>query len=228
MHEREIERAATTDHHFIQAVSEHCFEKIKPYMRKAKILATLGPSSNQQSIIEIMLHVGLNAVRINMSHGAREEHTATIAMARAAAAHLAKPLSILVDLSGPKIRTRSLKDGIPVEIGEGQRFLITTRDVEGTARQVSTNFARLPEVVQPGARILIDDGAIEMVVESTTSTDITCRVVTGGILSERKGINLPNTALPIPSLTEKDHADLIWAIDQNVCLLYTSPSPRDS
>ena len=185
-------------------------------MRKAKILATLGPSSSQQSIIEVMLHVGLNAVRINMSHGTQAEHAEAIRTARAAAEHLGKPLSILVDLSGPKIRTRSLKDGTAVEVGEGQRFVITTRDIEGTAREVSTNFDRLPEVVEPGARILIDDGAIEMIVESTTSTDITCRVVTGGLLSERKGINLPNTALPIPSLTEKDHADLIWAMDQNV------------
>ena len=151
-----------------------------------------------------------------MSHGTQDEHAETIRTARAAAAHLAKPLSILVDLSGPKIRTRSLKNGVPVEIGEGQRFVITTRDIEGGAREVATNFDRLPEVVEPGARILIDDGAIEMIVESKTSTDITCRVVTGGTLSERKGINLPNTALPIPSLTEKDHADLIWAMDQNV------------
>lgn len=185
-------------------------------MRKAKILATLGPSSNQQSVIEIMLHVGLNAVRINMSHGTHDEHAETIKSARAAALSLAKPLAILVDLSGPKIRTRTLKDGVPVEIKEGQRFVITTRDIEGTTREVATNFGRLPEVVEPGERILIDDGAIEMIVESKTGSDITCRVVTGGFLSERKGINLPNTALPIPSLTEKDHADLIWAMDQNV------------
>ena len=163
-----------------------------------------------------MIHVGLNAVRINMSHGTREEHTETIRMARGAAAALDKPLAILVDLSGPKIRTRTLKKGIPVEVKAGQRFTITTREIDGTAHEVGTNFDRLPEVVESGARILIDDGAIEMTVESKTSTDVTCRVVTGGFLSERKGINLPNTALPIPSMTEKDHADLIWAIEQNV------------
>ncbi|MFN2502462.1 MAG: pyruvate kinase, partial [Pyrinomonadaceae bacterium] len=185
-------------------------------MRKAKILATLGPSSNEQSIIEIMIHNGLNAARINMSHGTREEHQETIKMARAAAQALDKPLSILVDLSGPKIRTRTLTGGVPVEIKEGGRFVITGRDVEGNAHEVSTNFDRLSEVVEPGARILIDDGAIELMVESTSGQDVTSRVVTGGILSERKGINLPNTALPIPSMTEKDHDDLQWAIEQNV------------
>ena len=185
-------------------------------MRKAKILATLGPASNQQSIIETMLDAGLGAVRINMSHGSKDEHTETVRLARAAAAAMDKPLSILVDLSGPKIRTRTLENGTPVMLKEGQTFVITTREVIGNAQEVSTNFTHLPESVEPGARILLDDGSIELVVESKTVTDVHCRVVTGGVLSERKGINLPNTPLPIPSMTEKDHEDLIWAMDQNV------------
>lgn len=185
-------------------------------MRKAKILATLGPSSNQQPVVEIMIHAGANAVRINMSHGTRQEHTETIRIARAAAAALDKPLSILVDLSGPKIRTRSLKGGISVEIKEGQRFVMTTRDVEGSAHEVSTNFEQLADLVESGERILLDDGAIELMVESKSGTDVICRVATGGILAERKGINLPNTALPIASMTEKDHDDLTWAMEQNV------------
>jgi len=185
-------------------------------MRKAKILATLGPASNQQFIIETMIEAGLNAVRINMSHGTPDEHTETIRLARAAAASLEKPLSILVDLSGPKIRTRLLENGHPIELIVGQAFVITTREIVGNAREVSTNFIHLPKAVEPGARILLDDGAIELNVESKTETDVICRVVTGGILAERKGINLPNTPLPIPSMTEKDHIDLIWAMEQNV------------
>ncbi|MEO7540137.1 MAG: pyruvate kinase [Pyrinomonadaceae bacterium] len=185
-------------------------------MRKAKILATLGPSSNEQSVIEVMLHVGVNAVRINMSHGLQEEHAETIAKARAAAAATGLPLSILVDLSGPKIRTRSLENGVAVELGEGQKFTITTRDIVGNRHEVATNFNHLPDSVDAGTRILVDDGAIELMVESKTATDVLCRVLTGGYLAERKGINLPNTPLPIPSLTEKDHADLIWAMGQNV------------
>ena len=163
-----------------------------------------------------MLTAGLNAVRINMSHGTRDEHIETIKMARAAAAALAKPLAILVDLSGPKIRTRSLENGESVELVDGQNFTITTREVVGNGREVSTNFAQLPEAVEAGARILLDDGSIDLTVESKTDTDVICRVVIGGILAERKGINLPNTALPIPSMTEKDHADLAWAMEQNV------------
>ena len=185
-------------------------------MRRAKILATLGPASDTQDMIEKMIASGLNAVRINMSHGTPDEHSAAIAATRAAAEKLDEPLSILVDLSGPKIRTRNLLNGRPVELKKGQRFTLTTRDVVGNDEIVGTTFAELPQVVEPGTRILLDDGALELVVESETDTDVICRVEVGGLLKERKGINLPNTVLPIPSMTEKDHADLEWAMEQNV------------
>ena len=185
-------------------------------MRKAKILATLGPATNTQAIIEKMIEAGVSAVRINMSHGTHEEHTANIQHARAAALKLKQALAILVDLSGPKIRTRTLKDAAAVELKVGELFTITTREIVGDKSQVATNFSHLPEVVEPGTRILVDDGAIELIVESETETDVICRIVVGGWLKERKGINLPNTPLPIPSMTEKDHADLIWAMNQNV------------
>ncbi|MBV9242621.1 MAG: pyruvate kinase, partial [Acidobacteria bacterium] len=185
-------------------------------MRKAKILATLGPASESRETLEAMLRAGLNAVRINMSHGTREEHEVRIRTARETAASLGIPLAVLVDLSGPKIRTRGLKDGKGVMLEEGQRFTITTRDVEGTQDEVSTNFDHLPASVGPGSRVLIDDGAIELTVEKTTDTDVVTRCVTGGKLLERKGINLPHTPLPIPSLTDKDRADLEWAMGQNV------------
>jgi pyruvate kinase len=185
-------------------------------MRKAKILATLGPASNSRPVLEQMLKSGLNAVRINMSHGTHDEHSETIRIARAAAAALDLPLSVLVDLSGPKIRTRTLKDGLPVILKEGHSFTITTKEIEGDENIVGTNFDHLPDVVQPGTRILIDDGAIELVVEKEIDGEVNCRVVTGGLLGERKGINLPGTPLPIPSMTEKDHADLAWAMEQNI------------
>jgi pyruvate kinase len=185
-------------------------------MRKAKILATLGPTSSSRETLEAMLRAGLNAVRINMSHGTQEEHAARIRLARDTAAHLGVPLAVLVDLSGPKIRTRGLKDGKGVDLKEGQQFTITTREVEGTGEIVGTNFAELPASVIAGSRILLDDGAIELRVESKTDTDVVTRVVVAGTLLERKGINLPHTPLPIPSLTEKDRADLAWAMEQNV------------
>ena len=115
-----------------------------------------------------MLHAGLNAVRINMSHGTQDQHAETIRLARAAADALDKPLSVLVDLSGPKIRTKILENSTPVILQEGQEFVITTRDITGNSSEVSTNFSHLPEAVETGARILLDDGAIELVVESKT------------------------------------------------------------
>ncbi|MFN0140591.1 MAG: pyruvate kinase [Pyrinomonadaceae bacterium] len=185
-------------------------------MRKAKILATLGPASATQETIESMLRAGMSAVRINMSHGTRQQHAETIRIARAAAATLDMPLSVLVDLCGPKIRTKTLVGGLPVNLKEGQEFVITTRDIVGNDKEVATNFDQLPSVVEAGTRILVDDGAIELVVEAETDTDVTCRVVTGGVLAERKGINLPNTVLPIASMTEKDRDDLEWALAENV------------
>ena len=185
-------------------------------MRKAKILITLGPTSRESEVVEELIAAGANGVRINMSHGTYEEKTEDIARAREAARKLARPLAILVDLSGPKIRTRALKDGQPVKLTPGSLFTLTTDNILGDEHRVATNYADLPRVVQPGTRLLLDDGAIALGVESTTDTDVICRVVDGGLLGERKGINLPGVALPIDSLTEKDVADLKWAVEQNV------------
>jgi len=185
-------------------------------MRKAKILATLGPASNTREVIEEMIRSGLNAARINMSHGTQDEHAATIRHARDAAAALDRPLSVLVDLAGPKIRTRTLKDGLPVILNAGETFTITTDDVIGNEHRVSTGFTQLPAAVEPGTRILLDDGSIELVVESKSNTSVVSRIITGGVLGERKGINLPNTTLAIDSLTDKDRVDLEWAMEQNV------------
>lgn len=183
-------------------------------MRRAKIVATLGPATREDAVIEALLAAGTNTIRINMSHGTHEEHGETIARARAAAARLRRPLAVLVDLSGPKIRTGKLKDKQPVRLEAGATFTITTRAVEGSAQEVSTNYPGMARDVRPGARLLLDDGAIELTVESTTDTDVTCRVVNGGTLNERKGINLPGAGLSIPSLTEKDRVDLVWAVGQ--------------
>lgn len=181
-------------------------------MRRAKILATLGPASREPAILESLLAAGANAVRINMSHGEQEEHAETIRRARSAAERLKRPLSVLVDLSGPKIRTGMLKGGQSVALETNALFTLTTRSVVGDSREVSTNYSGLARDVRPGARILLDDGLIELVVESTSDTDVVTRVVNGGLLSERKGINVPGVALPIPSLTDKDRRDLQWAV----------------
>src|SRR5882724_105054 len=189
---------------------------LKQEMSKAKILATLGPASRDQAVIESLLRAGANGVRINMSHGTREEQAEYIARARAAAANIKRPLAVLVDLSGPKIRTRQLKDGKPVTLRAGEIFILTTEDIIGDEKRVATNYPDLPRVVKPGTRLLLDDGAIALMVENTTMTEVVCRVINGGALGERKGINLPGVSLPIDSLTEKDLADLKWAVEQNV------------
>ncbi|HMT09169.1 MAG TPA: pyruvate kinase [Pyrinomonadaceae bacterium] len=185
-------------------------------MRRAKILATIGPSSESETVIESMLAAGLSAVRINMSHGEHSEHERRIELVRETAAKLGVPVAVLIDLSGPKIRTRTLDGGLSVVLTEGDKFVITTREVVGTKHEVGTNYDDLPSVVSKDARILIDDGSIELRVDETTETDVITTVVVGGVLAERKGINLPNTLLPIPSMTKKDHADLEWAMTQNI------------
>jgi pyruvate kinase len=183
-------------------------------LRKAKILITLGPASRDPEIVEQLIAAGANGVRINMSHGTHEEKTVDIERARAAAKKVGKPISVLVDLSGPKIRTGELKDDQPVKLVPGAMFTITTRPIVGDEHQVSTNYHDLPRVVTSGTRMLLDDGALSLSVESTSDTDVICRVIDGGLLGERKGINLPGVSLPIDSLTEKDLVDLKWAVKQ--------------
>ena len=185
-------------------------------MSRAKTLATLGPASNTEEIIAKMIRAGLDAVRINMSHGSQEEHAETIKRAKSAAKKLDRPLAILVDLSGPKIRTGLLENAKSVMLETGAEFILTSRDIEGNINEVSTNFKEIPKLVQKGDRILLDDGAIELKVKKVTKTDVITEVINGAILSERKGINLPNTKLPIPSLTAKDRKDLDWAMTQDV------------
>ncbi|MDQ3134320.1 MAG: pyruvate kinase [Acidobacteriota bacterium] len=181
-------------------------------MRRAKILATLGPASREPATLEALLAAGANAFRINMSHGTQEEHAETIRRARAAAERMRRPLAILVDLSGPKLRTGVLQGGQPVMLEENALFTLTMRSVNGDAREVSTNYPGIARDVHAGARILLDDGAIALSVERTTETDVVCRVINGGFLNERKGINLPGIVLPIPSLTDKDRRDLQFAV----------------
>ena len=184
-------------------------------MRKAKIIITLGPASREPEIIEQLIAAGANGVRINMSHGTHEEKAVDIARARAAAAKLDRPIAVLVDLSGPKIRTGELKDDQPVKLTPGATFTITTRPVVGDENQVSTNYKDLPRVVKTGTRLLIDDGALSLIVDRADDTDVICKVIDGGLLAERKGINLPGVPLPIDSLTEKDIVDLKWAVAQD-------------
>jgi pyruvate kinase len=184
--------------------------------RRAKIVATLGPSCSTIEVFRQLVHAGLDVARLNFSHGTHAQKAELIRMVRTVAKEYGKPICILADLQGPKIRTGKLKDHKPVQLVAGEHFTITPREIEGTATLVGTTFKTLAENLEPGSRILLSDGLIELRVESVTGVDVTCEIVNGGMLGENKGINLPGIAVNVPSLTEKDEEDLIFAIGQGV------------
>ena len=182
--------------------------------RSAKIVCTLGPASNSSEMIEKLMEAGMDVARLNFSHGTHDDHAAVIKRLRDASARLSRPIGILADLQGPKIRTGTLKDRKAVPLIAGQRFTITIKATPGTSEGVSTTYKRMPREVKKGDRILLGDGLIELHVLSTTSTCVHTRVVNGGMLGEHKGINLPGVKLRIPAVTPKDHADLVFALEQ--------------
>lgn len=185
-------------------------------MRRAKIVATIGPASRLPERLRELMLAGMDVARLNMSHGTHEAHAETIKNLRAIAAELNRPLALLLDLSGPKIRTGKLKDGQPIRLQADQLLTITTQNIVGDETTVSTSYAPLPQDVKVGDRILFADGLIELRVEQVGKTDVVCRVLNGGELGENKGINLPGVKLSAPSLTEKDRADLTFGLQQQV------------
>ena len=180
--------------------------------RSAKIVCTLGPASDSADMIERLMRAGMDVARLNFSHGTHAEHARTIKRLREASARLSKPIAILADLQGPKIRTGAFLGGHSVQLRAGQRFTISILQRPGSSSGVSTTYKRLPQVVSRGDKILLGDGLIELRVLSTTSDSVLCAVVNGGELGEHKGINLPGVKLRIPALTAKDRDDLRFAL----------------
>lgn len=197
---------STADSLFIESASP----------RRAKIVATLGPASNTEPVFRELVRAGLDVVRLNFSHGTHEEKRALIQMIRKVSREEHKPLCILGDLQGPKIRTSRLVDHKPVQLIAGERITITPREVDGTASLVGTTFKTLAENVEQGSRILLSDGLIELRVVEVDGDDVVCEIVNGGKLGENKGINLPGIAVRVPSLTEKDAIDLEFALRNGV------------
>lgn len=197
--------------------------------RRAKIVCTLGPSSSSPEMIDRMVRAGMDVARLNFSHGTCEEHEKRVIAVRRASGNYEKPVGILADLQGPKIRTGLLEGGRPVRLRFGQRFTITTKNIAGTAEGVSTTFRALPESVHKGDRILLSDGDIALRVQSTHGREVICQVEDGGELGEQKGINLPGIKLKIPSLTPKDRRDLAFALklDANYIALSFVRTARD-
>ncbi len=185
-------------------------------MERTKIVATLGPSCDSPEMITKLIQNGVDVFRLNFSHGNHKSHAEYIKRIRQISDQFESPVAIMMDLQGPKIRTGPLVDGQPVTLLPEQPFVITTRPVPGDRRCVGTSWPTLPNDVTSGDRILVSDGLIELRVEKVLDSDIHCTVTTGGILSERQGINLPGVTLTAPALTAKDKDDLVFGLKQGV------------
>jgi pyruvate kinase len=184
--------------------------------RHSKIVCTIGPATRSPRMIRKLFAAGLDVARLNFSHGTHDEHAETIAALRECSGALERPIAILTDLQGPKIRTGVLAGGGTVLLRAGQRFTITTSKILGDSTRVSTTFHPLPREVKRGDRILLSDGLIKLRVERTTHSEVICEVENGGMLDEHKGINLPGIQLHVPAVTDKDRADLRFALTQKV------------
>ena len=169
---------------------------------KTKIVATVGPASNNKAMLHALIKEGVDVFRLNFSHGKHEDHLSVINYVRELNAELGTNIALLQDLQGPKIRVNEMQPGI--EIVAGQEIVITTREVLGNNELVSTSYEGLPRDVKPGDMILIDDGKIELKVTEVRDIDVVCKVIYGGPLKSRKGINLPFSKVSAPSLTEKE------------------------
>jgi pyruvate kinase len=191
-------------------------------MRHTKIIATVGPASDSDAMLDALVAAGVDIFRLNFSHGTHEQHRATFARLRRAAAQAGREVAILQDLGGPKIRTGRLEGGRPLIVKAGESLRIATGDFVGGPGRVSTTFAGLAESVKPGDRLLLADGLVELRVESSDGKEIQTIVVEGGQLGERKGINAPGVALAASAITMKDVADLQLGLELGVDMVALS------
>ncbi len=187
-----------------------------PMTRRTKIVCTLGPAVDDGRTLRELLAAGMDVARLNFSHGSHEEHAARIERLREACREAGSPCAVMLDTRGPEIRTGRLAGGAPVRLEAGDRIVLTERDVEGTAQEVSHTCPGLSRAVRPGASVLVDDGLIGLVVDEVRGIDIVCTVQNSGELGERKSVNLPGTSVPLPVMTDQDRADLLFGIRQDV------------
>ncbi|MFN4279693.1 pyruvate kinase [Thermosynechococcus sp.] len=188
--------------------------------RRTKIVATIGPASRSRDVIQQMLAAGMNVARLNFSHGDYKDHAETIALLRQVANAEATPLTLLQDLQGPKIRVGELPQG-SLELVEGEQVTLVPLSEEKT-QGIGIDYPYLAEEAQPGMQVLLDDGLLELVVEAVEGRRVICRVVQGGTLKSRKGVNLPDLSLRLPSLTDKDKQDIQFGIEQGVDIISLS------
>ncbi len=196
---------------FTEPAGEHTHTQ-----RRAKIVCTIGPACNTEAAMRELMRAGMDVARLNFSHGTHDDHLAVMQRLRKVAAEEHRSICILQDLQGPKIRTGLLKDHKPVMLEAGNTVTITPRDVVGDASLLSTTFQTLALDVQPGSRVLLSDGKIELSVSKIEGADVECHIVNGGELKEHQGINIPGAILSIPALTTKDLEDLAFGLKNGV------------
>ncbi len=184
-------------------------------MTHTKIVCTIGPASRSSGLIEQLIKEGMDVARLNFSHDSYKEHSLAIKYIRQASLKLGKPVAILQDLGGPKIRTGLIQKE-PVLLKEGSLFNLTSRHISGNEREVSTTYPLLSQKLKKGQTILLADGSLELKVEDLTSTDVKCRVIKGGELTSHKGINLPDDSFEISPLSDKDRKDLLFGIEHQL------------
>ena len=180
-------------------------------MRKTKIICTLGPSTDKDGVLRELVANGMNVARFNFSHGSYEEHKGRLDMLKAIRTELGKPVAALLDTKGPEIRLKEFKNGVEM-LEAGQTFTLTTREVEGTKEICSVTYKDLPQDVQPGGTIMLDDGLIMLHIEQVTDTDIICTVLNSGKIKTKKGVNVPGVHLSMPYLSQKDREDIIFGV----------------
>lgn len=185
------------------------------YMRRTKIVCTLGPATDDYAVLKAMARAGMNVARLNFSHATYDEHKMRIDMVKRVRKELGIPLAILLDTKGPEIRVKTFRDG-KVELKSGAKFTLTTREVVGDDSHVTITYTDLPKFVKKGARVLVNDGLIELSVDSVNATDIVTTVKNDGVISNRKSINLPDTPIDMPYLSDVDRADIEFGLSQDI------------
>lgn len=185
-------------------------------MTRTKIIATIGPACRSKEMLEELIRSGMDVARINCSHASHEDIAGIVTDLREISKRMDTSIGVLLDLSGPKIRTGRIAGGKGITLKAGDTFTLTNRKIEGNQEIVFANYPRLPQEVKEGDTILLDDGIIELKVKSTTETDVICECVTDAFLKDHQGINIPGVRLSIPALTEKDRADLIVGLKYEV------------
>lgn len=190
-------------------------------MRKTKIVCTLGPATDNEDVLRQLMLEGMDVARCNFSHGVHEEHKKRMDMVKKLRKEVKKHVAILLDTKGPEVRVKQFKEG-RVTLKEGQLFTLTADEVEGTEEKVSVTYTRLYEDLEVGMKVLIDDGLIEMLVEKVEHSNIVCRVVNGGAVSNNKGINIPDVSLSMPYLSDRDRDDILFGIGEEVDFIAAS------